>query len=174
VNVSIIAAIAEGNRAIGLRGRLPWHLPADLAHFRQLTMGHAVIMGRLTWEPLADRGLPGRRMIILTRDPAAGAWGAEVRTAASFHEAVELAAQDLGETEVFVAGGEQVFEMALASGLVDRMYLTWIEIQVEADSFFPEFDPQDWITRTIERRPSDQANPHPMSFHRLERADPRG
>lgn len=78
--VSIIAALAEGNRAIGWRGGMPWRLPADLAHFRKLTMGHAVIMGRVTWEPIAARGLPGRRVIVLTRgDPSAlpGAGGGD-------------------------------------------------------------------------------------------------
>jgi dihydrofolate reductase len=134
-------------------------------------MGHAVIMGRLTWEPLAGRGLPGRRMIILTSRPELVAQGLDIQSAKSFRQALEIAALDAGETEAFVAGGSAVFETALASGLVDRMYLTWIQAEVEADSFFPEFNQEEWITSSIEQRPTDQKNPYAMSFHTLERAD---
>jgi len=90
VIVSIIAAIAEGDRGIGLRGGLPWRLPADMARFRELTMGYAVIIGRVTWEPMAARWLPGRRVIVLSRDPAARESGHAV--ASSLKEAQQIAA----------------------------------------------------------------------------------
>lgn len=169
--VSIIAALAEGSRAIGLRGSMPWHLPADLARFRQLTMGHAVIMGRLTWEPLAERGLPGRRMIILSRHSETMTLGTAVESAPSLQEALDIAAQDPAETETFVAGGAQVFGQALTSGQVIRMYLTWVQAEVEADAFFPEFDRQAWSTVSVEDRAADQKNRYAMRFETLERID---
>lgn len=168
--VSIIAALAEGSRAIGLRGQLPWHLPADLARFRQLTMGHAVIMGRLTWEPLAERGLPGRRMIILSRQQGSTTNGMEVESALSLEQALEIAARDPAESEAFVAGGAQVFGQALASGEVSRMYLTWVQAEVEADAFFPEFDRKGWTPVSVEDRAADQDNRYPMRFETLERS----
>lgn len=171
--VSIIAAIAEGNRAIGLRGGLPWHLPADLARFRQLTMGHWVIMGRVTWEALAEQGLPGRRMIILSRLSVSDEFGAEVQHAASLDRALEIATESPDTSEVFIAGGSAVFQAALAADVVDRMYLTLVEAEVEGDAFFPEYDLKSWTTRSIEKHPSDENNPYAMVFHTLERSSGR-
>lgn len=166
--VSIIAAMAEGNRAIGLRGGLPWHLPADRARFRELTMGHAVIIGRVTWEPIAERGLPGRRVIVLSRDPHARDSGDAL--ASSLAEAMQIAAQDRPETEIFVAGGAQIYKEALDRGIVDRMYLTIVHGRVEADTFFPEYAKMDWTTVSSEERLPDDRNPHRMIFCLLERS----
>jgi dihydrofolate reductase len=166
VIVSIIAAMAEGDRGIGLRGDLPWRLPADMARFRELTMGHTVIMGRATWEPIAERGLPGRRVIVLSRARVLESADA---VASSLSEAVQIAAQHDQETETFIAGGAQVYQEALDRALVDRMYLTIIRGQVEADTFFPEYEATEWKTVEREARPADKRNPYRMTFSLLER-----
>ena len=166
--VSIIAAIAEGDRGIGLRGGLPWRLPADMARFRELTMGHAVILGRVTLEPIADRGLPGRRVIVLSRDPRAPEFGDAV--ASSLEEALQIAARDKQETEIFIAGGAQVYQEALDRGLVDRMYLTIVHGQVEADTYFPEYEEIDWTTVSTETHLPHDRNSYRMTICLLERS----
>ena len=165
--VSIIAAMAEGDRAIGLRGSLPWRLPADMERFRELTMGHAVIMGRVTWEPIAERGLPGRRMIVLSR--ADQEWDSSEAVAQSLPEALQIAAQDPLETETFIAGGAQVYMEALEKLLVNRMYLTIVHARVEADAYFPDYEQEHWITASTQELPADDRNPYRMTFHLLER-----
>jgi len=168
VIVSIIAAMAEANRGIGLRGALPWHLPADMERFRELTMGHAVIMGRATWEPISERGLPGRRVIVLSR--ANRAWETCDGVAASLPDALKFAAHNPQETETFIAGGEQIYMEALEQTLVDRMYLTIVHAEVEADTFFPGYDEADWTTSSNEVLPADDRNPYRTTFRLLERS----
>jgi dihydrofolate reductase len=167
VIVSIIVAMTEGDRGIGLRGVLPWRLPADMVRFRELTMGHAVIMGRVTWEPLAERGLPGRRVIVLSR--ASRTWETCDAVAASLPDALRIAAQDPQETETFIAGGAQIYMEALDQTLVDRMYLTIIHAEIEADAYFPEYDDADWTTVSNEALLADDSNPQRMTFRLLER-----
>ena len=165
--VSIIAALAEPSRAIGLRGGLPWKLPADLARFKQLTLGHTLIMGRTTWEPLSGRGLPGRRIIVLSRSGLIG--GNDVKVASSLSEALELAEHDSAESETFIAGGAQVYRAALAQEVVDRMHLTLVHAQVEADTYFPPYEPADWEVSAAEHRPADVENLYAVTFTTLER-----
>ena len=165
--VSIIAAMAKSNRGIGLRGDLPWRLPADMARFRELTMGHAVIMGRTTWEPIAERGLPGRRVIVLSREQDVQEPAHAV--ARSLTDALKIAAQDDLETEVFIAGGAMVYQAALDQRIVNRMYLTIVHADLEADTFFPEFIETDWSPVTSEERLPDARNPYRMTFSLLER-----
>jgi dihydrofolate reductase len=160
--------MAQGNRGIGLRGALPWRLSADMARFRALTMGHVVIMGRATWAPIAERGLPGRRVIILSRIHRLQ--GSADAVASSLSEALKIAAEDDQETETFIAGGAQVYREALDRGLVDRMYLTIVHGEVQADTFFPEYEPAEWTTVSREARAADERNPHRMTFYLLERA----
>jgi len=167
VIVSIVAAIAEPSQAIGLRGGLPWRLPADLAHFKQLTLGHTLIMGRTTWGPLSGRGLPGRRIIVLSRGGSLR--GNNVKVASSLDEALELARQDLAESETLIAGGAQVYRAALAQGVVDRMYLTLVQARVEADTYFPPYEQTDWEISAVEHRPADAENPYDLTFTTLER-----
>ncbi|HUG78318.1 MAG TPA: dihydrofolate reductase [Burkholderiales bacterium] len=133
--VYLVAAVAS-NGIIGAKGRLPWHLPEDLKHFKKLTLGQPVIMGRLTWESLG-RALPGRENIVVTRTPGYEAQGAAV--AASLAAALALCA---GEKTVFVIGGTTLFEAALplASGLV----LTEIHRPYEGDTWFPAYDRSRW------------------------------
>jgi dihydrofolate reductase len=136
-NLTLIAAVAK-NGVIGIDNRLPWRLPADLKHFKALTLGHTVIMGRKTWEslPAGFRPLPGRRNIVVTRNDGYQAEGAAI--AASLPAAV--AAADGGEA--FVIGGAELYAAALP--LADRLQLTEIDTIFEGDTFFPAIDPHQW------------------------------
>jgi len=134
VRVTLVAAIARGG-VIGTGDSIPWHIPEDLAFFRDLTMGHPVVMGRRTWDSLPDRfrPLPGRRNVVVTRNPAWEAGGAE--RAASLDHALRLVE---GAAEVFVIGGAEIFAAALP--VADRLVLTEIELAVSGDVLFPRWD----------------------------------
>ena len=149
--LSLIAAVAR-NRAIGKDNQLLWHLPEDMKHFRETTCGKPVVMGRKTWESLPEkfRPLPGRQNIVVSRDPAYKAHGADL--AGSLEGALALAG---GAEEVFVIGGEQLYRAALP--FADRLYLTEVELEPEADAFFPELNPAVW--QEIERRASGESMP---------------
>ena len=133
--LSLIVAVAE-NGVIGRRGTLPWHISADLKRFKQLTMGHTIIMGRRTWHSLG-RALPGRRSIVVSRNSQFQAPGADV--APSLDAALMLA---VGDTEAFVIGGASLYEEALPKA--DKLYITRVEAAVEGDTYFPEFDASHW------------------------------
>ncbi len=158
--LSIIVAMSE-NRVIGRENQLPWHLPADLKHFKRLTTGHAIIMGRKTFESIG-RPLPHRRSIIITRDRQYRAEGAEV--VHSLEEAIELCRDD---EEAFIIGGAEIFRLALPR--IDRVYLTLIHATVEGDTFFPDLDQQQWTLVQDEHHAADEANPFAYSFRLYER-----
>lgn len=164
--VTLIAAFAEGNRGIGLRGALPWRLPADLAMFRESTMGHAVIMGRVTYASLPGP-LDGRRLIVLTRSRRTIP-GVEI--AQSIPGALGIAADDPDETETYIAGGGQVYAQALTLGIVDRMRLTVVHARVKADTFFPVFDAAHWREIHRERHEADSKHAHAFTFLTLEKS----
>ncbi len=144
MTIALVAAVASGG-VIGRDGGVPWHLAEDLARFKSLTTGHAVVMGRKTWDSLPERfrPLPGRRNIVVTRDPAWQADGAE--RAGSLDDALALA-RAAEEARVFVIGGGQIYGQALP--LADELLLTEIDLEVEGDAFFPEFDPADFDERS--------------------------
>jgi dihydrofolate reductase len=133
VTVSLVAAVARGG-VIGRDGGIPWHLPEDLARFKELTTGHAVVMGRKTWDSLPDRfrPLPGRRNVVVTRDPDWSAQGAE--RAESIEDAFRLVEQ---EARVFVIGGGAIYVAALP--FADELLLTEIDLEVEGDTTFPRW-----------------------------------
>lgn len=158
--VSIIAAM-DRNRLIGNKNQLPWHLPADLAHFKRVTMGKPVIMGRKTYESIG-RPLPGRTNIVLTRSADFHAEG--VLTATTLEQALEIAA---GEAEVMVIGGSSIYELVLPKA--DRLYLTYIEHAYQGDAWFPEFDQQQWRVSASEQHTADEKNPCNYSFITYER-----
>jgi dihydrofolate reductase len=160
---SLIVAAAE-NGVIGRGNRLPWHLPADLAHFKRTTMGRPVIMGRRTWESIG-KPLPGRRNIVVSRTPGFSAPGCVV--APDLSSAYALSA---GETEVFVIGGTQLYEAALPGA--DRIYLTRVLASVEGDARFPELRPDAWHETFLGERPPDERNAHGLRFLLLERKRP--
>jgi dihydrofolate reductase len=149
------------NRVIGRSNALPWHLPADLKRFKALTMGHAVILGRKTFDAIG-RVLPGRRWIVLTRD--AGWRRAGVETVHDLDGALAALAE---EAEVFVAGGAEVY--ALALGRADRLYVTVIHGDVEGDARFPVLEPSRWRLVEDERHDADDRHALPYSFQRYER-----
>ena len=140
--IYLIAAVAA-NGVIGRQGRLPWHLPEDLKHFKRLTLGHPLIMGRRTWESLGGL-LPGREHIVVTRTPGYDAPGAAV--ASSLAAALALCA---GEPVVFVIGGREIFAEALpfAAGLV----MTEIHRDYEGDTWFPAYERSRWRETQRER-----------------------
>jgi dihydrofolate reductase len=161
--ITLVVAMAR-NRVIGRGGRLPWRLPADLRHFKAVTLGKPVIMGRRTWESLG-RPLPGRRNIVLSRTPGYQAPGAEVVT--SLCKALLVTAD---APEVMVIGGARVYERALP--VADRIHLTEVLAEPEGDTRFPELPADEWREVSREHRPADADNPHACDFVVLERCKP--
>lgn len=159
--VALIAALAE-NRVIGRANQLPWHLPADLAHFKRRTLDKTIIMGRRTWESLPGL-LPRRRHIVVTRNPGYQAPGCLL---APTPEAALAIAR--GEQEIMVIGGEALYRALLPRA--GRLYLTLVDTRIEdGDAFFPPWAAAEW--REIEREEwaKDEANPFNLSFVSLER-----
>ena len=162
MELSIIVAVAHGG-AIGRRGGLLCHLPADMRHFKTVTTGHTVIMGRRTYDSLPKGALPDRRNIVVTHNQEFSADRVEV--AHSFDEALRMAD---GDGEVFVIGGAQIYSEALPSA--DKIYLTEIEASFpDADTFFPELDRTQWTETVLGEHPADGRNPHACRFLLLAR-----
>ena len=141
--IAIVVARAR-NGTIGRDNGLPWHLPEDLKHFKATTTGHAILMGRKTFDSIG-RALPGRRTIVITRDPGWRFEGCE--RAGSLAEAIATASRPgsdpaIATDEVFVVGGAQIYREALA--LADRIVMTEIDADVDGDAFFPDLDPATW------------------------------
>lgn len=157
----MIAAMAQ-DRVIGLNGSMPWHLPADFAYFKKSTMGCPIIMGRKTFDSIG-KPLPGRRNIVLTRSSGLAIDGCDVVT--SLSEALALVSH---EDEVFVIGGQQLYEQALP--LAQRLYLTHIKVMLEGDTCFPDYSSYSWKQLRIDEFPADEKNIYPYSFELLEKA----
>jgi dihydrofolate reductase len=158
--IHLIAAVAR-NGVIGAGNTLPWRLPADLKRFKQLTMGHVLVMGRKTWDSIG-RALPGRTTIVVTRQAGWRAEGAEV--AGSLDEALARA----NGREVFVAGGAEIYAQALPRA--DRLHLTRIEGDFEGDVRFPAVDFTRFRLIDRERHEADGAFPHAYEFQTYEAA----
>jgi len=137
------------NRAIGMAGRMPWHLPAELQHFKQATMGKTIVMGRKTWQAIG-RPLPGRQNIVISRNPAFLARGVELT--GSLAGAIELSESD----EIMVIGGGQLYALALP--MAQRMILTLIDVEPEADTWFPAWEERDWVQTGEESFPANDKN----------------
>ena len=160
VQIAIIVAM-DSNRVIGNANRLPWHLPADLAHFRAITMGKPILMGRRTHESIG-RPLPGRDNIVISRNRNYTAEGCTV--VHSLEEAVQAAA---GHDEIMIIGGAELYRQALPQA--DVLYLTRVEGAFEGDAFFPELDDSAWREVQRSERAPDEKNPYCYSFVTLER-----
>lgn len=156
--IHLVAALAT-NGVIGAGGRLPWHLPEDLKHFRALTLGHPVIMGRRTWESLG-KALPGRENIVVTRRP--GYQAADASVTASLEAALALC---LGEPVAFVIGGARLYAAALP--LAHALVLTEIHRDFDGDTRFPEWDRSRW--RETRRKPQTAAGGLRFDFVLYER-----
>ncbi|WP_417661518.1 dihydrofolate reductase [Pseudomonas sp.] len=152
----LIAALAD-NRVIGLDNQMPWHLPADLKHFKALTLGKPIIMGRKTWDSLG-RPLPGRLNLVVSRQSGLQLQGAEVF--ASLEEAVARAdawAREQGVDELMLIGGAQLYAQGLEQA--QRMYLTRINLSPDGDAWFPEFDAAVWQLVSSEAHPATETTP---------------
>lgn len=158
--VSLIVAMAS-NGVIGRDNRLPWRLPADLAHFKAVTMGKPMVMGRRTWESLPGL-LPGRRHIVVTRDSEYKAEGA------TLVHSPEQALAAAGEVpEVMIVGGGMLYAAMLPRA--DRLYLTLVDTEVEGDARFPAIDYAEWRELSRETHPADERNAFDCTFLVLER-----
>ena len=156
MTISIIAIVAA-NGVIGRDNALPWHMSTDLKRFKTLTMGHAMIMGRKTFESLGGRILPGRPHIVVTRQPIAIEG---VQVAHSIDEALALAA---GDSEPFICGGAEIYRQTLH--LTNRMYITQVHAEVAGDTQFPEFDDVNvWKLVDREDFEADANNDYAYSF----------
>jgi dihydrofolate reductase len=157
--VSDVVAISE-NHIIGKDNKLLWYLPNDLRHFKEITSGHTIIMGRKTFESVG-KPLPKRRNIIITRQDIT-IEGCEVVN--SIEAALALCA---GEEEVFIVGGAEIYKLSLH--LTNRIYLTIVHKQFDGDSFFPEINKREWKEVSREDHQPDEKNSLPYSFITLER-----
>jgi dihydrofolate reductase len=165
MRISIIAAVAE-NGVIGCGGQLPWHLSDDLRRFKQLTVGHTIVMGRRTWESIG-RALPGRRTVVVSRRPAYSVDVDGVQVAASLDAALGNGAA-AGDDEVFIVGGAELYREALPRA--DRLYITRVLAHVAGDACFPEFDETRWRKVSVDHRAADAKNQYPVNFECHERA----
>ncbi|MBO4589970.1 MAG: dihydrofolate reductase [Bacteroidaceae bacterium] len=156
MTLSIIVAIAK-NGAIGLNNSLIYHLPDDMKHFKALTTGHTVIMGRKTFESFPKGALPNRRNVVLSRSDISFP-GAEV-----FQTLSEALLSCAEEEEVFIIGGASIYQQALP--LAEQLYLTVVDdIPKEADTFFPEIDTEDWKLTDSQEHEADERHAFPFSF----------
>jgi dihydrofolate reductase len=153
--LSMIVAMANNN-IIGRNNDMPWHLPADLAYFKKITLGKPIIMGRKTFESIG-RPLPGRRNIVISRDDHYQAAGIDVVN--SVEQALALVD---GSDEIMVIGGGAIYSHCLAKA--ERLYVTHIEANIEGDTQFPDFYDGTWLKVNSERRLSDEKNIYSLDF----------
>ena len=151
------------NGVIGRDGGLPWHLATDLKRFKRLTMGHTVIMGRKTWESIG-RPLPGRRMVVISRQSDYRPAGVEV--VSNLDDALAIASA-AGDDEAFVIGGAEIYRLALPRA--DRLYVTLVLAEVEGDACFPDVDWDQWRRIDSESHEADAENDYAHVYHVFER-----
>ena len=161
MRIALVAAMAE-NRVIGRNNQLPWRIPADLKHFKRLTMGKPIIMGRKTYESIG-RPLPGRDNIVITGDSGYRAEGCQV--VHSIGQAVQAAG---AAEEVMIVGGAELYRQTIADA--DRLYLTLVKAEVEGDAWFPEIDRRQWREVEREAHRADASNQYDYAFLVLDRA----
>ena len=160
--LSAIVAI-DRNGAIGKDGQLLCHLPADMRHFKETTMGHSIVMGRKTFESFPKGALPGRQNIVITRNHNYAAEGVTV-----VHSVDEALAAATMEGEVFIIGGEEIYRATFP--LVGTIHLTVIDHKFkDADAHFPRIDMRSWTITEQEEHPADDRNPYPITFMTLRR-----
>lgn len=159
--ISLLVAM-DKNRVIGKDNGLPWHLPADLAYFKKVTMGHHIIMGRKTFESIG-RPLPGRTTVIVTRNKDYKVEGCHVIHSI---DDVKKMGEEMDE-ELFVIGGAEIFKEVLS--FADRLYITKIDEVFEGDTFFPEINDAEWKEVFVEKGVTDEKNPYTYYFHQYEK-----
>lgn len=159
--ITIVAAVAE-NGVIGKKNALPWHLPADLAHFKQVTMGKPIIMGSKTYQSIG-RPLPGRKNIVLSKQ------NRKIKGVEVVHSVKEAIFAAGNVPEICIIGGSYVFREFLT--IANRMILTKIHTKIDGDIYFPKYDENEWNESNREDYESDEKNPFNYSFITLERVD---
>lgn len=165
MTLSFIVAVGR-NRVIGEKGRLPWHLPADLKRFKEITWGRPILMGRATYESIG-KPLIGRRNVVVTRSPGFRALGCDIV------ESPEAALELLKDVEeVICIGGASLYEQLMARA--SRIYLTDVDADVPGDRFWPGVDEEAWEEVSREARPADDRNCYPLVFRVLQRKLPAG
>ena len=166
IQKTIVVACAKG-RVIGKDNAMPWHLPADLQHFKKLTLGHPLIMGRKTFESIG-RPLPGRTTFVITRQKNWHAKGVKIcHSLEQAYMQAEGEARDLGVDSLMIVGGADFYRQALPD--VQRVYLTEIDLDVEGDTFFPVLDEKEWRLVHREKHSPDEKNNLSYSFCQLNR-----
>jgi dihydrofolate reductase len=155
-------AAASRNRVIGVKGKLPWHLPEDLKFFKEKTLGHVCIMGRKTFDSIGRKGLPRRLNIVVSR--SAGADTENLRFAQSLEAAMEMAAAEIQNSaggpnpwgsEIMIIGGGEIYRASLS--WTDRIYLTEVEVDIDGDTFFPDLPPNEFKVVHRDHRPGEPA-----------------
>ncbi len=163
MKISMIAAMAK-NRVIGMNNKMPWHLPADLKHFKAVTLGKPVVMGRKTYESIG-KALPGRTNIVITSNKSYSLPDAKV--ADSCDKAIKLAAEQ--SKEVMIIGGGKIYETMLPKA--DRLYLTFIDLAVDGDTYFPDYESvAQWIKTDSQQNLKDEKNIYDYEFVTLNRS----
>lgn len=155
--IAMIAAM-DRNRVIGVNNTIPWRLPAEQQYFKRITMGHTVVSGRLNYEDM-KRPLPGRKNVILTRDPKYEAPGCEI--AGSAEEVLERYAGH-ENSPLFIIGGEQIYRLFMP--VADMLYVTVIDAEFDGDAYFPDFHPSEWSEVSREEVKADEYNDYGYTF----------
>ena len=164
MQICLVAAMAK-NRVIGKNNDLPWHLPADMKHFREITAGKVVVMGRKTFEAIG-KPLPNRVNIVISGNPLYDALATGCITTLSPDGAL-INCYALGHNEMMVIGGAQIYQEFLR--VADIIYLTYIDAEIEGDAFFPEWNDNEWEEIKRESHTSDEKNKYPYAFVTLKR-----
>lgn len=162
MNISFVVAAATNN-AIGKDGKMPWHLPNDMKHFKNVTWGMPVIMGRKTFESLG-KVLPGRKNIVISRSPG---WNVEGTIGVQKIDDALFVAKNTDAKEVMVIGGGEIYKTLFDKA--SRIYLTRVEAEPEADTFFPSLDPKEWHLVSQKNHEADEKNAYNYSFQIWER-----
>ncbi|HMK27635.1 MAG TPA: dihydrofolate reductase [Chitinophagaceae bacterium] len=162
MTISFVVAAATNN-AIGKDGKLPWHLPNDMKHFKNITWGMPIVMGRKTFESLG-RALPGRKNIVITRQPG---WKTEGAIAVKNIDDALFVARETDAKEIMVIGGGEIYKTLFDKA--HRIYLTRVEVEPEADTFFPALHPEKWQLMSQQDHEADEKNAYNYSFQVWER-----
>ena len=162
MKISAIVAVSKGN-VIGKDNDIPWYLPADFKYFKQVTMGHHILMGRKCFESIG-RPLPKRTNIVITRNPFF--IGSNILVCDSIEAGIEIARSN-GEEELFIIGGGLIYEQT--ADLWDKLYLTEVDLAVEGDVFFPAIKPEEWSELSFKYNAPDEKNEYAYTFKVFER-----
>ena len=157
--MKISAIVAMGNnRVIGVDNKMPWHLPSDLRYFKQITMGHPMIMGRKCFDSIG-KPLPGRTTIVLSRNESLSIGGCVMKS--SLQEALGFA-KNLNTDEIFIVGGAEIYN--LSKPMWTKIYVTHVDVSIKGDTFFPEIDLSDWRVILNDPRKKDKKNAFDFTF----------